>query len=220
MKIVTNAKKLYIWSFFLAIIALAVSTYLIYIHFKPLEAGSFCDINAYWNCDRINQSIFAGFLGIPIAVLGFLFYFFLSFNLLGIIKNFNYRLYYPLNSSWLLLLITLFGLTELGIITYLEFSVYQFSSVYQIILILINILFGLLFLWLLLKSKYYSESEKFLTYLISLSLFGFVFAFYLTGIELFVLEGICIFCLIQQILILLILIFQFIAQYKYNRQKT
>ena len=206
MKIITNAKKLYIWSFFLAIIALAVSTYLIYIHFTPLETGSFCDINAYWNCDRINQSIFAGFLGIPIAVLGFLFYFFLSFNLLGIIKNFNYRLYYPLDSNWLLLLMTLFGLTELGIITYLEFSIYQFSSVYQIILILINILFGLLFLWLWFKSKHYSESEKFLTYLISLSLFGFVFAFYLTGIELFVLEGICVFCLIQQILILLILI--------------
>ncbi len=48
------------------------------------------------------------------------------------------------------------------------------------------------------------SKKRVLTSLTLFAAFGLAFSFYLTGIELFVLQAICIFCVIQQFLILFI----------------
>jgi uncharacterized membrane protein len=57
----------------LAVIGLLLAGYLVKEHYAPAGA-SFCDINARFNCGAVNQSPYAVFLGVPVAVLGVLYY--------------------------------------------------------------------------------------------------------------------------------------------------
>lgn len=68
---------------FLALVGLVVSAISVY-HFSGTYYGfssgpSFCNINSTLNCDAVNQSQYAFFLGMPVAALGLFFYGWLFF---------------------------------------------------------------------------------------------------------------------------------------------
>lgn len=78
------SKKSYKALTVLNLLGLAISSYLIYLHFAP-EASDFCVIGERWDCDIVNKSMYAEILGIPVAILGALAYFsFLLFSLRGL----------------------------------------------------------------------------------------------------------------------------------------
>ena len=70
----SKLKKLYTSIFLLSLAALFVTVILINSHYESSAAGSFCNIDDYWNCDKVNKSTFAEIFGIPVSVLGFGFY--------------------------------------------------------------------------------------------------------------------------------------------------
>jgi len=56
----------------LALLAIAVSAYLTYLHYAPGH-GAWCDVSQGFNCEIVNQSIYAEFppgSGIPVGGLG------------------------------------------------------------------------------------------------------------------------------------------------------
>jgi len=57
----------------LAIIGFFIAGFSLYEHFKPSSDG-ICNISEVINCDIINKSIYSEVLGIPVALLGMLFY--------------------------------------------------------------------------------------------------------------------------------------------------
>jgi uncharacterized membrane protein len=122
----------------LSILGMAVMGYLVSLHFSSSE-GSFCDLGETLNCSIVNQSEYSKVLGIPMSILGFLYFF-------GV-----------------------FGIA--------------------------------LF-------RYNSSSLK------TLAFFSILFmgpSLYLTGVELFILNSICIFCEISKVIILAIIITAFLT---------
>ncbi len=114
-------------------ILLLIAIFLSYAHFKP-SLTEFCAINAQWDCDIVNKSIYAELFGIPVAILGTAVYaFFLGFSVRALYRN----------------------------------------------------------------------QERWLKAVFAALTGALLFALYLTGIEAFVLKTYCIFCVAQQILVLL-----------------
>jgi uncharacterized membrane protein len=134
-----QVKKLLKWFLRLNVLAIAVTTYLTYLHFKP-SASTICKINEYFDCDIVNKSIYSELFGIPVSILGLLTY---------------------------------------------------------VLLFIVG--------WGLLKNKWKSKKTQRQLYwgIFGLTAFGTLFSGYLTYIELFVLQAVCIFCLSQQIIILI-----------------
>lgn len=64
----------------LSIIGVFVALYLVNLHYKT-GGSSFCNINEKLNCDVVNKSTYSEFLGIPVAIIGFLGY--VAFIVLG-----------------------------------------------------------------------------------------------------------------------------------------
>ena len=56
----------------LAVIGLAIMSYLTYIHYANVK--SFCDISAEVSCDVVTTSIYSEIFGIPVSVLGLLYF--------------------------------------------------------------------------------------------------------------------------------------------------
>ncbi|OHA05942.1 MAG: hypothetical protein A3B29_02485 [Candidatus Sungbacteria bacterium RIFCSPLOWO2_01_FULL_51_34] len=56
-----------------AFLGAAIMAYLTYVHFS-LGGGSFCDLGDGLSCDIVNKSDYATILGIPIALLGFIYF--------------------------------------------------------------------------------------------------------------------------------------------------
>ncbi len=56
-----------------ALIGIILTAYLVREHYAP-TGSSFCDVNARLNCDVVNKSDYAAILGVPVALLGLLFY--------------------------------------------------------------------------------------------------------------------------------------------------
>lgn len=79
---------LHYWSLIvLNLMALPITFYLTYMHFKP-EASDFCVISEAFNCDIVNKSIYADIFGIPVSILGALTYLaLLVFSLRGLKKD-------------------------------------------------------------------------------------------------------------------------------------
>lgn len=137
----------------LSLIALGVTAYLTYMHFKP-EASDFCNFSDQWNCDVVNKSqwsyIDLGFVEIPVSILGFGTYLiFFVFSILLIRKAVNWRKLHP-KLNELLVLNVLRYLSVIGVIfslylTYIEAFKLQtfclFCVVQQVIIIIIAILF-------------------------------------------------------------------------------
>jgi uncharacterized membrane protein len=64
-------------TFVLAIVALAASSYLTYQHFTAGKSFFGCADKGFINCDAVTTSAQSHFLGIPVALLGLLFYVFM-----------------------------------------------------------------------------------------------------------------------------------------------
>ncbi len=63
----------------LSILAMAVSVYLVYQHYK--EGKAFCDINERLSCDIVNKSVYSVFppyYGIPVSIMGLATFFVIS----------------------------------------------------------------------------------------------------------------------------------------------
>ena len=61
----------------LAVLALAggvIMAYLVSLHFSVAAGGAFCDLGEVFACDIVNKSIYAKVLGIPISILGMLYF--------------------------------------------------------------------------------------------------------------------------------------------------
>ncbi len=57
--------------FFFSILGLIFSSYLVYLHYTPVELqASFCNLNDYFSCATVNTSTYSYFLGVPVAIIG------------------------------------------------------------------------------------------------------------------------------------------------------
>ncbi len=78
---------------FILIIALFISSYLIYIHYS--ENSTFCDISPSLSCDIVNKSRYAEFPpgnGIPVSILGFIAFFLMLIITILIKENYSFKL--------------------------------------------------------------------------------------------------------------------------------
>ncbi len=81
------SKKTYKALVVLNVLGLAISSYLVYLHFAP-EASDFCVLSDRWNCDIVNKSVYSKIFGIPVSILGaFAYLSFLVFSLRGLKKD-------------------------------------------------------------------------------------------------------------------------------------
>lgn len=134
----------------LSLIAMGITAYLTYMHYKP-EASEFCNFGDAWNCDIVNKSewssIDLGFFEMPVSIMGFATYLlFFVFSIVIIKKAVNWRKLHP-------------KLNELLVLNVLRY----------------------------------------------LSIIGVIFSLYLTYIEAFKLQTFCLFCVSQQVIILIIM---------------
>jgi uncharacterized membrane protein len=97
---------------FLAIIGVFVAIYLTYLHFRN-GGTSFCNINERFNCDVVNRSPYSVFMGIPVAIIGFLGY--IAFIVIGVAFLLGYdwsKLHpklRPKHLNWLILAMAAIG---------------------------------------------------------------------------------------------------------------
>lgn len=200
----SKPKKLYTAILLLTLAAIVVTILLIIVHYESSALGSFCKIDDYWNCDKVNKSTFAEIFGIPIAIFGFGYYAVLALLIIGLMKGFDFQKNFsPLTPAVLLKLALAGGVIGVGVVLYLQ----------------LGLLTGPIASWAVLKAviflvafiAIYKYSKKnthpivqFNAFLTIYALFGVLFSLYLTDIELFVLQAICVYCFTQQILILII----------------
>jgi len=57
----------------IALAGMVIMGYLVSLHFSP-DNGSFCDLGEGLSCDIVNKSIYSAIFGIPLSVLGFLYF--------------------------------------------------------------------------------------------------------------------------------------------------
>ncbi len=129
------------WISVLSFIAGIVSLYLVFLHYVP-EGSTLCVLGDKFNCDVVNKSTYAELFGIPVALLGFLFYVFLW-----------------LGSS------------------FLYFRPEAFAKI---------------------------DLKDLVRAVMLITFIGIAFTLYLTYMEAFTLKTFCIFCLIQQAIILVV----------------
>lgn len=54
----------------LSLIGLITSIYLVYNHYAPPQAGSFCDFGETVSCSLVNTSVYSELFGVPVALFG------------------------------------------------------------------------------------------------------------------------------------------------------
>ena len=71
-----NTNNIIRWSIIVAsLVGMFTMIYLVYLHYAPVpEGGSFCDIGEAFSCDVVNKSAYSEILGIPMAVLGVVYF--------------------------------------------------------------------------------------------------------------------------------------------------
>jgi uncharacterized membrane protein len=57
----------------LALVGALLAAYAFSLHLAPSDS-SFCNVTANINCDKVNKSVYANVLGVPVALLGLLAY--------------------------------------------------------------------------------------------------------------------------------------------------
>ncbi|MBI4457599.1 hypothetical protein HY633_01390 [Candidatus Uhrbacteria bacterium] len=68
----------------LSLLGLLIMAYLTWVHYSPVNS-SLCNLSPNFSCDVVNKSVFSEFLGLPISILGILF--FLSIMAIPLLKN-------------------------------------------------------------------------------------------------------------------------------------
>jgi len=112
-------ESMYIALIILSLLGLFVVVYLIYLHYKP-EAASICTINNKLDCDVVNKSVYARFLGIPNSIIGALGYLYFIISSFVILKGFNLsKVHYKLRTRHLVILTFIFALIGEGFSLYL-----------------------------------------------------------------------------------------------------
>ncbi len=213
----SRQKKFYLSMLLLSGLAVFVTILLIQAHYEVSETGSYCNINDYWNCDRVNKSVFAEIFGIPVSILGFLYYLFITAVYFALLRGFDFgKKFLPLTPRIMLTGMTL--VSSLGALLLLaqEFTVLGSYIWIGIAKALIFIGINLTIYKYCLKNT--RPTVDFLGFMAILALFGVNFSLYLTDIELFVLQAICIFCLTQQILIAIISLINIFALKNVQRE--
>ena len=145
-----DKKKLLQCLVILEILAILISSYLIYLHYK--EGKSFCDISERFNCDIVNKSLYSELFGIPVALFGlitFLIMLGLTYNLFNkkSMNLFGFQLDYH-NTIYLLFAILIFSVLFSAYLVYIELfvllSICLFCVVLDILIILMLIIIILL----------------------------------------------------------------------------
>ncbi len=132
----------------LSLFAAGLSLYLVYLHFVP-EASSICEFSETFSCDVVNKSEYSEFFGIPVAILGSLYY--IAMFVFCMIFSAKPKLFEKLDLKDLfraILLVTVIGIAFTLYLTYHEaftLKAYCVFCVMQQIIILIMgaILFGI-----------------------------------------------------------------------------
>jgi len=128
-----STKAHYLWLLALNLLAIPVTLYLTYLHYKP-ELSDFCNFGEQWNCDIVNKSIYAELFGIPVSILGLITYILLLFFSIRGLKNDQSR-FVP----WVLAAVTggvLFTLYLTGIEAMVLRTYCIFCVVQQVILLI------------------------------------------------------------------------------------
>lgn len=132
----------------LNLIAVPITIFLVYAHFKP-EASTVCQISESWDCDIVNKSIYSEVLGIPVSIMGLAFYLLmLAYSIRGFFRDQSHLAPYALLAT---LAGTLFALYLTAVETFILYT-YCIFCVTQQVIILIEL--GTLFhLWRRTKSQ-------------------------------------------------------------------
>ena len=152
-----DIKKLLLAFMICALIALPVTGYLTYISFNYSE-DRFCNLGENFNCSKVSESRYSRFLGVPVAIWGFL---------------------------------TYLGLFVLSLAIYKD---WKFKKIHK-------------------KLK----TQHILYLLAGVSAFGTLFSLYLTYAEFFWIKAFCMFCLLQQGLII-IMFFLSLTAASFNKE--
>jgi uncharacterized membrane protein len=187
----------------LSLVATAVTVLLILTHYDLASLGGACNIDDYYNCDKVNGSSFATFYGIPVAILGLIYYLILSLFSLGALCGFDFgQKLKPLVPRVMLhigvvgAIISTIGVTA---IEYPFLGAYAPVALAKAFLLIAG--FTIIYRFSL---KHPKTKTEFYGVLALFALFGVSFSLYLTDIELFVLNAVCLYCVTQQILIIFI----------------
>ncbi len=202
LKLSSKQKKLYTGALLLSFLAAIVTILLVDAHYKGFGADSFCVIDDYWNCDRVNKSQFAVLFGIPVAIFGLLYYLGFTAVIAAALKGFNFSKFLnPIKIRTLTLLSIIFGVVTTIAMGVYEFTILKDFAIYGFVR---NVVFALVFVWIWsLVRKNKDEGVQFHALLTSVAFFGVSFAVYLSDIEFFFLKAVCIYCLTQEIFIIL-----------------
>lgn len=203
-------KKIYLAALLLSLTAVFVTILLIMAHYETSSSGSFCNIDDYWNCDRVNKSVFAEIFGIPVSILGFLYYIFVTIVFAGLWKGLDFvKALKPVTTGTLLKIGTGLAILSIIIMTALEAPLLGANFFVALIKGLVLLL---LYIWIYrYASRKSSRHTELMGAVAILALFGVSFSLYLTDIELFVLHAICVYCFTQQVLIVIIFALSLLA---------
>jgi len=122
-----SLRRLYAWLTAYNLIAVGLSAFLLYLHFKP-EETDFCNLAAKLNCDVVNKSIYSEIFGVPVALLGLIAYIIITaFAIRGLYKDQRKLLPYmtAFVSAGFLFALYLTGVETFILKTYCIFCVFQ-----------------------------------------------------------------------------------------------
>ena len=88
-----NTNKLIKWMIFISVIAIIISSYLLYLHYA--DTSSFCDFSPSLSCDIVNKSRYSEFpvgSGIPVSLIGIITFFVVIFLLNSIDNNKSFKI--------------------------------------------------------------------------------------------------------------------------------
>lgn len=197
-------KTIYLFMLLFSLAATGVTILLIFAHYDVGGGiGGACNLNDYWSCDRVNTSSFAELYGVPVAILGLIYYFILALFSLGLLLGFDYNKKLGPLTPRRMLHIGVVGAVLVAVgMAIVEIPLPGAIDAVAIIkAVLFIIAYTIIYKYSL---KFPGSRTEFLGALSLYTVFGVGFSLYLTNIELFVLEAICIYCLTQQFLILII----------------
>ena len=105
--------------FFLSLIGIILSSYLLNLHY--IDAKKPCDINDTLSCSKVSQSIYSELFGIPVSLLGIFGYLWLGLLSMAIYNGWDVKFNLQRYSKKVLAAITVSALLFSLYLTYTEF---------------------------------------------------------------------------------------------------